>query len=148
VVATSLSEQQAVGWDLCFHGYFSHHWAFAVAVCPLLPSNDLHSRLHLILGNPGLARQFPSCGILPVYVAPPECFSSQFHSSQLSPDEGCAIDANITALYEQVDSYDCVYANIIAQSFGFKGLTEFSQLPGKQSILLIMATYICYASLK
>jgi hypothetical protein len=30
-----LVEQHAIGWDLCFQGYLSHHWALVIAAHPL-----------------------------------------------------------------------------------------------------------------
>jgi hypothetical protein len=40
LVATALSEQLAIGWDLCFRKYLSRHWVLAVAACPFLPPTD------------------------------------------------------------------------------------------------------------
>jgi hypothetical protein len=40
LVATAVSEQRAIGWDLCFRGYLSRHWALAAAACPFLPPTD------------------------------------------------------------------------------------------------------------
>jgi ribonuclease HI len=46
LVETALSEQKAIGWDMCSRGYLSRHWALAVSANPRLSKHDKNLPLH------------------------------------------------------------------------------------------------------
>jgi hypothetical protein len=106
LVATALSEQRAIGWDLCFRGYLSRHWALAVAACPFLPPTDECPTASLDAGKTWARKS-----ISHLWEFGHEMWThrnSTLHNSAL-PDchqmKGAAVDADITTLYHKVDSY-------------------------------------------
>jgi hypothetical protein len=91
----ALLEQHAIGWDLCFRGYLSHHWALAVTTCPFL---SLDAGKSWVCKSISYLWEFAH-----------EMWTHQnstLHNSAL-PDcrqmKGTAVDAAITTLYNKVD---------------------------------------------
>jgi hypothetical protein len=107
LVAMALSEQRAIGWDLCFHGYLSRHWwALAVAACPFVPPTDECPTASLHAG-----KTWARNSISHLWEFAHEMWihhNSTLHNSAL-PDchqmKGTTVDADITTLYNKVDSY-------------------------------------------
>jgi hypothetical protein len=106
LVEIALLEQRAIGWDLCFCGYLSRHWALAAAACPFLPPTEECPTASLDAGKTWACKS-----ITHLWDFAHEMWThhnSTLHNSAL-PDcqrmKGAAVDADITTLYNKVDSY-------------------------------------------
>jgi hypothetical protein len=106
LVTKALLEQRAIGWDLCFRGYLSRHWALAVAACPFLPPIDECPSTSLDTGKTWARKS-----IFHLWEFGYEMWThrnSTLHNSALPAChqmKGAAVDADIATLYHQVDSY-------------------------------------------
>jgi hypothetical protein len=107
LVTLALQEQQAIGWGLCLHGYLSHHWALAVAAHPSPPTpRKTHSSTSSDFGSIWARKT-----ISELWAFAREMWlhrNSHLHdpsSADSTKMMGAAVNAAITALYEQVDTY-------------------------------------------
>jgi hypothetical protein len=106
LVELALSEQHAIGWDLCFRGYLSRHWALAVAARPSLPMQTPPTTKHLDTGK--IWAQKTVCQLWEFGREMWLHRNSILHDSTIEECcqmKGAATNAEITALYDNVDSY-------------------------------------------
>ena len=107
LVALALTEQQAIGWDLCFRGYLSRHWALAVAAHPSPPtSTQKTTATPLDLGSLWARK---TINLLWEFAHDMWIHRNSFLHDPTNTDccnmKGAAVNAEITALYDKVDSY-------------------------------------------
>ena len=107
LVALALTEQQAIGWDLCFRGYLSRHWALAVAAHPSPPtSTQKTNATPLDLGSLWARK---TINLLWEFAHDMWIHRNSFLHDPTNTEccnmKGAAVNAEITALYNKVDSY-------------------------------------------
>jgi hypothetical protein len=106
-VETALSEQSAIGWDMCFRGYLSRHWALAVSTNPRLSKHEKQPPSTRSDTGKTWARK----AISQLWEFAHEMWlhrNSVLHDTtniDCQQMKGAAVDAAITALYSQVESY-------------------------------------------
>ena len=108
LVALALQEQQAIGWDLCFRGYLSRHWALAVAAHPsppMPPKNCTASPFDhgSIWARKTISELWEFARAMWLHHT-----NSSLHdptSTDCCQMKGAAVNAAITALYADVDTY-------------------------------------------
>jgi hypothetical protein len=107
LVALALQEQQAIGWDLCFRGYLSRHWALAVAAHPSPPPPPKNCTASPFDHGSIWARKT----ISELWEFARDMWlhrNSSLHdptSTDCRQMKGAAVNAAITALYAAVDTY-------------------------------------------
>jgi hypothetical protein len=106
-VETALSEQKAIGWDMCFRGYLSRHWALAVSANPRLHKHDKQPTS--TRSNTGKTWTRKVISQLWDFAHEMWLHRNSFLHDTTNTDcqqmKGAAVDAAITALYSQVESY-------------------------------------------
>ena len=107
LVETALSEQAAIGWDMCFRGYLSRHWALAVSANPRLSKHD--KQLPLNRSDTGKTWARKVISQLWDFAHEMWLHRNSFLHDTTNIDcqqmKGAAVDAAITALYSKVESY-------------------------------------------
>jgi hypothetical protein len=107
LVVLALQEQQAIGWDLCFCGYLSRHWALAVAAHPS-PPMPLKNRTASPFDHGSIWARKTISELWDFAQAMWLHRNSSLHdptSTDCRQMKGAAVNVAITALYADVDTY-------------------------------------------